>query len=163
MVDYRAEKQVDVYGPYVPSFGEYKLQSGSRAKHSTPAMTGAQGQDSNDNKYWITQYTDSNSKSPALGCFLENKISYDEFSSNEAEYAGANAYRRDTRLIKHGGPIKMYNAGTSNVEAPQKVAPTLSGFKKHTSGLAVLGKVISHKIMTGERGYIYIDPEEAQV
>ena len=149
--------------PYVPSRGEYKLDSGYSVRQYVPVYLGTQDTDEPSSKYWVLPYDDYDGITGAVGVTLENRfktgyIDYDIYGIA----AGIGGYAPDIRLAIHGGPVPMLNWCAAPTTGNQIVAPHPSGFTDWSVGKAKLGKVMEQAAPTGEQCYIWLDMEKAQ-
>lgn len=149
--------------PYVPSRGEYKLDSGYSIRQYVPVYLGTQDTDEPSNKYWVLPYDDYDGITGAVGVVMENRfktgyVDYDIYNIA----AGVGGYAPDIRLAIHGGPVPMLNYCATPTTGNQIVAPHPSGFTDWEVGKAKLGKVMEQAAPTGEQCYIWLDLEEAE-
>lgn len=144
--------------PYIPTHGEFKLDSGYSVRMYTPVKVGTQDTDEESNKYWVLPYDDTGYATLPAGVTLENRfktgyIDYDIYSIAE----GIGGYAPDIRLAVHGGPIPLLNYCAATATIGQVVAPHPSGFTDWVQGRAILGKVMEHGAPTGEQCLVFID------
>lgn len=144
--------------PYIPTHGEFKLDSGYSIRVYSPVKLGTQDTDEESNKYWVLPYDDFDGKVKTIGIVMENRfktgyIDYDIYSIAE----GIGGYAPDIKLALHGGPIPMLNFGASGSEINEWVAPHPSGFQDWVSGMSIIGKVMEQGAPTGEQCLIYVD------
>jgi len=146
--------------PYIPTHGEYKLDSGYSIRQYVPLKLGTQDTDEESNKYWVLPYDDYSGFSGTVGISMENRyktgyIDYDVYSIAE----GIGGYAPDIKLAIHGGPIPMLNWCAAATTMRQKVAPHPSGFTDWSEGKTILGYVMEEAVPTGEQCLIYLDIE----
>jgi len=144
--------------PYIPTHGEFKLDSGYSVRMYTPVKVGTQDTDEESNKYWVQPYDDTGYFTLPVGIALENRfktgyIDYDVHSISE----GIGGYAPDIRLAVHGGPIPLFNHCAAASTIGKVVAPHPSGFTDWVQGRAILGKVMEHGAPTGEQCFVFID------
>lgn len=144
--------------PFIPTHGEFKLDSGYTVRQYIPVVAGTQDTDEESNKYWVLPYTDTGYNAVPVGITMENRyktgyIDYDIYSIAD----GIGGYAPDIRLAVHGGPIPMLNYCAAATVMRQKVSPHPSGFTDWAEGQSVLGYAMEHAAPTGEQCLIYLD------
>lgn len=161
MSEYQASHEMEE-APYVPTRGEFKLDSGYSIRKFVPVKLGSQDTDEESNKFWVLPYDDWTGTTSVVGVTLENrfKTGYVDYDTYPV-FAGVGGYAPDIRLAIQGGPIPMLNFTDGDTTENQLVAPHPSGFTNWITGRAILGKVKEHGIPTGEQCMIWLDPEPA--
>lgn len=157
MSEYAATMDMEE-APYIPTHGEFKLDSGYSARIYTPVRVGAIDTDEESNKYWVLPYDDTGYYTLPIGIVMENRfktgyVDYDIHPISD----GIGGFAPDIKLALHGGPIPLLNYCSTASTVNRIVSPHPSGFTDWAEGQAILGKCMEHGAPTGEQCFVFLD------